>query len=297
MAVMIPGLAFTGRNGVSYTTTGGAQEVEPADIALAFLNNWTQSPLATWPGIGDVPQDGAYGPQDPPSPLKIFQTAIPFIVPSSGSIGNNGALTGLTALPTTYSQGCYMWFAAAAIAAGSAAGWYYVVMSSGTAGTIYNNQYKSALIGGQPYIPPSPTAFATTGPGAFTGVTTAQTGPSWTLPANIMGANGVLEVTAMFANNNTAGTKTFTVKLGSGTIYTQANTTNVAALGLPVVQNQGQTGAQVVNQTGTFGAGTTGQTYLTQDTTTNLTMSVTLQHGTATDNAILDGVSCVLTPG
>lgn len=300
MAVFLPtsgAVAFTGRNGTSYTTTGGPQEVQPSDIALAFLNNWTQASLATWPGLGDVSQDGAWGPQDPPSPVKIFQTAIPFIVAPTGTMANNGAVTLGTALATTYSQGCYLYLPASAIVAGSTAGFYYTVMSSTTVGTVYNNAYNSAFISGQPYIPASPVAFATTGPGAFTGVITAITGPSWTLPAGIMGPNGMLEVTAMFGNNNSAGTKTFTALLGSGTIYTQANTTNIAALGLPVVQNQGQAAAQVVNQAGTFGASATGNSYLTQNTATALTMSVTLQHGTATDYAVLDGVSCTLTPG
>ena len=92
----------------------------------------------------------------------LCQTGIPLILVSSGNIGNNGALTAITTLPATYSQGCYMWFKTNSISAATPAGWYYVVMTSGTAGTIYNNTYTS----GVPLQPAVLTAFVTTGPGA-----------------------------------------------------------------------------------------------------------------------------------
>lgn len=289
------GSAFTGRNGTSYSATV-PQDFPPSDIGLAFANGWTGMSLASFPGLSDVPQNGVANPLGAVPQLKLAQTAVPFIKASSGSMGNNGALTGLTALPATYSNGCYLYLPANAISTGSAAGWYFAVMSSTTAGTVYNLTYTS----GQPYVPATPSqfAFSTTGPGAFTGVATAVTGPSFTLPANTMGPNGVLELAAVYGCAGSTNSKTVAIKLGSATIYTQTTTTaaNVAALALLTCQNQGITNAQVSNQTGSVGFSATGQTYSTQDTTTALTLALS---GTAiaTENLIFDAFSATVTPG
>jgi hypothetical protein len=289
------GSAFTGRNGTAYVATT-PQDFPPSDINLAMANGWANSSLATFPGLADVPQNGVNNPLGAIPQMKLAQTAIPFIKASSGSMANNGALTGLAALPATYSNGCYLWLPANAISSGSAAGWYFAVMSSTTAGTVYNLTYTS----GQPYVPATPSqfAFVTTGPGAFTGVATAVTGPSFTLPANTMGPNGVLELAAVYGCAGSTNSKTVAIKLGSATIYTQTTTTaaNVAALALLTCQNQGLTNSQVSNQTGSVGFSATGQTYSTQDTTTNLTLALS---GTAiaTENLIFDAFSATVTPG
>ncbi len=95
--------------------------------------------------------------------IPLVSGGVPVYVPSSGSIANNGALTLTTALPLIYPN-VYLYFPANAIAAGSAAGKYYCQMSSTTVGVIFNNTYVS----GTPVVPTSPTAFVTTGPGAYT---------------------------------------------------------------------------------------------------------------------------------
>ena len=97
---------------------------------------------------------------------QILQANVPVFVPSSGIMANNGAITLTTALDTTYAN-CYLYLPANAIEAGSAAGLYFAQMSSTTVGTVYNNTYTS----GKHAIPSSPTAFVTTGPGAYTQTT------------------------------------------------------------------------------------------------------------------------------
>lgn len=289
------GSAFTGRNGTAYAATVPT-DFPPAEIGLAFANGWSGMSVTTFPGLSDVPQFGVQNPIGVVPQIKLAQTAVPFIVASSGSMGNNGAISGLTSLPATYSNGCFLYLPAGAIAAGSLAGWYYAVMSSATAGTVYNLTYTS----GQPYVPASTTglAFVTTGPGAFTGVSTAVTGPNFPLPANMMGPNGVLELAAVFGCAGTTSSKTVAVKLGSATIYTQATTTaaNVSALALLTCQNQGLTNAQVSNQTGTLGFSATGQTYSSQDTTSALTLALTATK-VAADFVIFDAFSATVTPG
>lgn len=135
---------------------------------------------------------------------NLAKSAIPMILQSSGSVGNNGALTGITALDKTYTA-AYLYFPAGAIVAGSAAGWYYTVMAGTTSGTVYNNVYTS----GNPTVPTSPTPFVTTGPGAYT-QTTAVDIPSLSVsvPANALGLYGGIDFALTAIVNNTAGTKT-----------------------------------------------------------------------------------------
>lgn len=167
----------------------------------------------------------------------LAQSGVPMILPSSGSIGNNGALTLTTALPATYSGGCYMYFPANAIAAGVPAGLYYVVMSSTTVGTIYNNTYSS----GTPAIPASPTAFVTTGPGAYTQTTATEiTLASITVPPSTIGSYGTLRYSAQPQWNNSAGAKVKTVKFGGTTFLSVSRTTTTNDEWLLSIRNQGE---------------------------------------------------------
>lgn len=132
----------------------------------------------------------------------IGQTAIPFVL-TSGSMGNNGALTLTTAVATAYPN-AYVYMPAGAISAGSVAGWYYAVFSTTSAATVYNNTYT----GGNPTIPSSPTAFSTTGPGAFTFSTASSyTGISFTVPGGTLDTNGSIEVQYTATANTSANAK------------------------------------------------------------------------------------------
>jgi hypothetical protein len=296
MVWLSSGSSFTKRNGSSSGTA--AQDFNPEDVGLAFANGWQLMSQSTFPGLSDIPQYGVANPLGRVAQFKLAQTAVPFVYLGTCNIGNNGALTSAPGLPATYSNGCYVLVATNGIAAGTptAPTWYFCIMSSATAGTIYNNVYTS----GDPlvYTASTASAFATTGPGSVTGLTAAQTGPNWTLPANMMGPNGVLEIAAVYGCQGSTNSKTCAVKLGSATIYTQATTTatNVACLALLTCQNQGVTGAQVSNQTGTLGFSATAQTYSTQDTTTNLTLAMSATK-VAAESVVFDSFSATVTPG
>ena len=133
------------------------------------------------------------------TPYTLASIGIPFVIVSSGSMGNNGALSGITAVKATYVN-AYVYLPADAISAGSAAGWYYAVFSSTTAATVYDNVYTS----GVPTIPGSPTAFVTTGPGAYTQTTGSYLSPMViTLPANSISANGFFTANVLVSTNNT----------------------------------------------------------------------------------------------
>lgn len=291
------GSAFTGRQGTSYAASV-ATDFPPADIGLAHSFGWIPVNLAQWPGLLDVPEYGVSTQPGSMNTIKLFQSNLPMVLAPTGTMGNNGAITLGTALPTGFLNGpCYLYLPAGAIATASAAGWYYTVMTTTTAGTVYNNTYSS----GQPYIPNSQTltAFATTGPGAYTGVTTAQVALQFTLPANMLGPNGVLNINALIGYNASTNNKTVTVKVGTATIFSLVQATTGVKSYQTEVQwaNQGATGAQVACQTGVSGTSTNAQTYSAIDTTAAQTVTVNVTDATATDYIIIDSFSALVTPG
>lgn len=221
-------------------------------------------------------------------PYILARSSIPFISVSSGSMGNNGALTGITALSVTYAQ-CYLFLPANAISAGSAAGWYYAQMSSTTAGTVFNNTYTT----GVPTVPSVPTAFATTGPGAFTGDTTEQ-GVTIPVPANALGPNGVLVSEAYLIHNSNANAKTIRHRYdgAAGTNFFSGN--GASATGSKTysyIRNRSATNSQFGwgdgfnSASGSYGIV---PQYTAIDTSVATNLVLTMQKATATDNIVLE---------
>jgi hypothetical protein len=228
---------------------------------------------------------------NPPQPITVLSTSgIPFIKASSGSMGNNGAVTALTALPRIYTGGAYLWLPAGAIATGvpASASWYWFVGSSTTAGTVYNSTYTS----GHPQ-PGVATAFATTGPGAFAGDTGTVTGPSITVPANLMGRNGRVEVAESRMFTNSAGNKVNKIKFGGTDIFTTTETTQIShAVSLAVAQNRGVTNAQSLSSLySTSDGGVQGKVVVVDGaiaTTADTTVTFTYAVAVATDYSIVE---------
>lgn len=160
---------------------------------------------------------------------------LPVILPSSGSIANNGALTLSTALPDTYPD-CWMYFPAGAIYSGSAAGMWYVRMTTTTTGNVYNHRNDGSVA---PYLIETPAPLTSTGPGAYTQLSgvTASTAtvalakfpvkggslsksaritayPLWRYPANTnqkptaVALNNVINSTNQANNNGASNTNT-----------------------------------------------------------------------------------------
>lgn len=157
----------------------------------------------------------------------IGTSGISIGIAPTGTMANNGAVTFGTALDRTYSEGLWLFYAAGAVAAGvpAAASFLWTVMSSATVGTVFNSTYTTGVpaVGTQ-------TAFATTGPGAFTGDTTER---FVTIPvaANVLGLMGKLDIDVSMRNNNSAGTKTVKVHWsGSGGASLTPNVTNTTGI-------------------------------------------------------------------
>lgn len=147
-------------------------------------------------------------------PFVLAKWTVPIVHASSGSMGNNGALTGHTAFPRTNSGGVYLYLPANAIAAGSAAGLYWAKFSSTTAATVYNAVYTTGI----PLVG-TDTAFVTTGPGAYTGDTATEVGVTIAVPP--LAAGTIIRITTLWEMNNTAGAKAGRIRFSgaAGTLY------------------------------------------------------------------------------
>lgn len=200
-------------------------------------------------------------------------------------MGNNGAVSALTALPQTYSDGCWLHLPASAISAGSGAGWYWFVGSSTTAGTVYNSTYTSGPV----TRGSTATPFSTTGPGAFTGETAEQFGPTITVPANALGANGHIRVYMGTEGTASPNNKTFNLRYsgsGGNAAVGQAGNGNFMAL-QGTIGNRGLANSQVAYGFGASSATTffSGRSTSSVDTTAATTIVIGIAHATATDNA------------
>ena len=232
--------------------------------------------------------------------VPLGQSHLPFVLVSSGTMGNNGALSGVTAVATAYPN-AYVHLPAGAIATGSTAGWYYAVFSSTTAATVYNNTYSTSTCG-TPAIPGSPTAFSTTGPGSFTQTTASHiTAYCLAIAGNTIGANGEVRASLAITNNNSGNSKQIQLTFGgSYTAGTNSQTSNVSSGYIGGFANRGVANVQVpiaassmfVSSNGTaasFGA---------IDTTASQTLAVTLDLvTTATDTMTLETAEVELLRG
>jgi len=231
------------------------------------------------------------------APYELGGSAIPFIWCSSGTMGNNGAMSGITAL--LYNPGnAWVLLPAGAIAAGvpAAATWYAAQFSSTSAATIFNNTYTGP---GVPAWPTALTPFSTTGPGAFTGVSAQTTGPSLTVPANSMGANGYVDIWTAWQHTNSAASKIVIVSFGATNVLGPTDTTTDYIEKRTMVRNRGVTGVQVSSTTisaalGLAQGGGTKVMTAAVDTTANVTLAFAATNGTpATNNIVLEGFSAL----
>jgi hypothetical protein len=224
----------------------------------------------------------------------LAKSGIPLIIPPTGTMANNGAVTLGTALATTYAQ-AFMWFAANQIAAGVGAGWYYTVMSSTTVGQVFNNTYSGT---GVPVVPASPTAFATTGPGAFTGSTSAQNMVGITIPAGAVSGTGAVRVSSLWSVPSNADSKAITVSVGGQPILNNGVTTNLSFAAQNNVYARGAANAVAQPQgLSGIGASAANAQYFAINWNANQTVQFSGQMVTAaTDYVVLEGWTVEVMP-
>lgn len=181
----------------------------------------------------------------PSGAVPFLISGIPFVHASgvSMNIANNGALSGVTALPAIL-KSAYVYMIADSIGAGVPAGWYYAVFSSTSAATLYNYPYIANS--GNPIVPASLTGlnFATTGIGAYTQVLTEVIGPSFTLPGGSLGKTGQLECNYFVVTNNTANNRVFRIKTNGGASIICSNTITGTSIAIEDSRRLTNLGAQ-----------------------------------------------------
>ena len=219
-------------------------------------------------------------------PESLIQSAIPVIVPSSGTVTTAGAITVTVAFPQIYSGGAWLWLPAGAIVGGSA-GLYYCVFSSTTVGVVYTEYNDgSAFV---PYAPVTANLVVATGSNAaYTTITTAHTVMSAVVPAAYMGLQGKVTIEATIANSNTGNTKTSSITFGGTELLASSNTTAIIAALKSTTQNCGVANKQLsVN-------GTPLAVVTSIDTAANVTIAVALASGNVADFVMIDTISITL---
>jgi hypothetical protein len=135
------------------------------------------------------------------------------------------------------------------------------------------------------------TAFATTGPGAFTGDITTVSGPSITLSAGMMGPNGTVELDAIYAATNNANAKSAIATFGALTALNQSLSIDVTQRALTKIRNEASQSVNKSFSVGLAASGVVRQTAYTRssvDTSAAVVITFKAAHGTATDNIVLE---------
>jgi len=236
---------------------------------------------------------------DPYSLSALASTGVPVIVPSSGTIATAGTVTLTTALPATFSSGAWMYFPATAFAGTGVAGVYWVVMSSTTAGTVYQNVSVPASPF-EPYIPSQVLSAVVGSNSAYTQTTAADLVlVRTTVPGGLMGLSGEVHYNALFSTNATANSKPVKVTFGGTAIHTSSLADNVSTVIDKLIFNRGATGRQVALPLAALGAGSNANAalYPTIDTNSDFDITVTAQMATATDYVILECVNILAIEG
>jgi hypothetical protein len=236
---------------------------------------------------------------DPYSLSALTSTGVPVIVPSSGTIATAGTVTLTTALPATFSSGAWMYFPATAFGGTGVAGVYWVVMSSTTAGTVYQNVSVPASPF-EPYIPSQVLSAVVGSNSAYTQTTASDLVlVRTTVPGGLMGLSGEVHYNALFSTNATANSKPVKVTFGGTAIHTSSLADNVSTVIDKLIFNRGATGRQVAPPLAVLGHGSNANAalYPTIDTSNDFDITVTAQMATATDYVILEYVNILAIEG
>lgn len=180
-------------------------------------------------------------------PRVLAASGISIGRPPSGTVGANGALTLDTSTTIggySFTNGVYFHFPTGALFTDSPAGFYWTVMSSGFAGTVYNNRLGSNL----PTEAPAPLVPIVSGSiGAYTPSTSRLDLPSVIVPGGLMGKNGSLRLSSQWSQTASAYSKTHGFGMGSSIYLENEGVTDRKNLATQVVvQNTGDEASQVV---------------------------------------------------
>lgn len=187
------------------------------------------------------------------SPIRVLGSNLPVVIPSSGTMAANGAVTITTGLNAALATApLWLFFPAGAVYAGSVAGLYYTQMATTTTGTVFDNVYA----GGSNAAPVSPTPIVAAGPGAYTQSLVEITLFSGTLPGGLIGPNGSIQSHAIAQYTNSANAKTLRHKLGTTVYGSYTASTSASASHNAFIENLGAANRNIGypnNQSSGFG--------------------------------------------
>lgn len=171
----------------------------------------------------------------------IGASAVPVIIPSSGSSNATGQITLTTALATQPTGTVGVFLPAGVVTAGS----------QGTGAAIYQATFSSTTV-----CQLTGTGIVTAN-AAYTQVITEVVLATVTIPAGAMGMNGAVEVRTVWSCTNSANNKTLRVRFGgaAGTAYlAPVLTTNTGLSDARRIRNRNSAASQL----GSFSSGATG---------------------------------------
>lgn len=235
-------------------------------------------------------------------PQILLASGIPVGRPPSGTVGANGALTLDVALNFPYYGGIYLHFPANAVYSGSVAGFYWTVMSSTTAGTIYNEVLGSAF---PTEIPSAPAAVASASVGAYVPSTSQLSVGTVVIPGGLMGPNGSFRISSCWSQTSSAANKTHSFYFGdeSTSIEIESVTDRKQIATEVFYANRGSESRQVsitlVGYNGSWGAigGTTAERTVNTTIDSTLWAKVQVNNGTpANEFLILEGITIQVNP-
>jgi len=255
-------------------------------LTLTNVVDGTRAIVSDLPGFPTLVYEDATSRWLTPQQVTMAASALALVLPSSGSIANNGALTLTTALPRTFPK-AWMYFPINSISASTPAGVYYVEMTSTTVGVIYNNLLAGS---GVVQTPASKVPFVTTGPGAYTQTTGQDLAiQRTTIKGRALGANGGIFTKYIAETPNNANSKNAKVFFGNAQFSTNAMTSIVANSFESVIQNAGLTNSQVgsINNSSGYNGATLSPITGTIDTTADWDHEIRANIAVATDYLII----------
>lgn len=212
---------------------------------------------------------------------------IPVIIPNSSTVATNGAIT-VTALPTTYSTGAWVYLPAGAIVDGLA-GLYWTVFSSTTAGVVKTNYIAPATT---EFVPTIPTGTLVTAVGSNSAYVTPTASDialiNITLPANSIPVGSNIKTFCRVTCPSAADDKIVKHLLGSTTIGSQTFTTSTGGT-LSTAAFSRTNAKQILGSYGDSGVAAT--TYGTVDTTAATKLVITGQLAAVTGYLVIEAFS------
>lgn len=176
--------------------------------------------------------------------------------------------------------------------AASSNGALFFFTDIGTAGSFWRSNGSDFLPTSVVTIARSGLGVTVTGAGAV-GVDTAAA--TITIPAGVLGTNGMLRITPLWTTTGTTS-KTVKVKLGSSTFQSLSFTSNPSTHTMVIIRNRNSASSQIAFANANAGLGNvaTANNTGTENTATDLSLTITASLGVSTDAATLEGYSVEL---